>query len=71
MEGAGCGAVDQLTDTAEVKGKGPKDLVKVTLAVDGKKSTRTAPVTATEGHPFWSPQLGTWLDASGVEPCVR
>lgn len=54
------------TVTAEIKGKGPKNLVKVTLAVDGKKSPKTASVTATDGHPFWVPELGKWLDATDL-----
>ncbi|MEL3947657.1 MULTISPECIES: hypothetical protein [Streptomyces] len=48
----------------DIKGKGPKNLVKVTLAVDGKKSTKSASATATDGHPFWVPELGKWLDAA-------
>ncbi|MFE8017025.1 ricin-type beta-trefoil lectin domain protein [Streptomyces antibioticus] len=50
------------TVTAEIVGKGVKHLVKVTVALgDGEK---TAEVTATEGHPFWVPELGEWIDAT-------
>ncbi|MFE4822174.1 polymorphic toxin-type HINT domain-containing protein [Streptomyces sp. NPDC056704] len=51
------------TVTAEITGKGLKHLVRITLSieVDGKKLT--ASVTATDGHPFWVPELGAWVDA--------
>ncbi|MFH0177127.1 DddA-like double-stranded DNA deaminase toxin [Streptomyces cacaoi] len=49
------------TVTAEIVGEGVKHLVKVTVAVGGEKS---AEVTATEGHPFWVPELGEWVDAT-------
>ncbi|MFF8973200.1 ricin-type beta-trefoil lectin domain protein [Streptomyces sp. NPDC014995] len=52
------------TVTAEIVGEGVKHLVKVTVAVgDGEK---TAQVTATEGHPFWVPELGEWVDATDL-----
>lgn len=44
--------------TALIKGTGEKQLVDITLA-DGKTST----LTATDGHPFWVPGLGRWIDA--------
>ncbi|MDX2602880.1 polymorphic toxin-type HINT domain-containing protein [Streptomyces caniscabiei] len=52
------------TVTAEITGKGRKNLVRITLSieVDGKK--KTAAITATDGHPFWVPALGTWTDAT-------
>ncbi|MFC9291781.1 polymorphic toxin-type HINT domain-containing protein, partial [Streptomyces sp. NPDC057052] len=53
------------TVTAEIVGEGVKHLVKVTVAAgDGKKS---AEVTATEGHPFWVPERGDWVDAKDLE----
>ncbi len=60
------------TVTAEITGEGVKHLVKVTIAVggggddDGDKGRTTATVTATEGHPFWVPELGEWLDATDL-----
>lgn len=54
--------------SAEIKGEGLKNLVKVTIDVDGPKGDKTASVTATDGHPFWVPQLGTWVDATDLEP---
>ncbi|GAA3867446.1 RHS repeat-associated core domain-containing protein [Streptomyces lacrimifluminis] len=52
------------TVTAEITGKGWKRLVKVTIDVDGDRGTRTASVTATDGHPFWVAELGEWIDAA-------
>ncbi|MFE7043283.1 polymorphic toxin-type HINT domain-containing protein [Streptomyces atratus] len=54
------------TVTAEIKGNGTKNLVKVTLDTDGKKGTKTASVTATDGHPFWIPELGKWINATDL-----
>ncbi|MEV7281484.1 RHS repeat-associated core domain-containing protein [Streptomyces sp. NPDC093111] len=56
------------TVTAEIKGQGLKHLVKVTIDVDGKAGTKTAEVTATEGHPVWVPELGKWLKATDLKP---
>ncbi|MDN5381141.1 ricin-type beta-trefoil lectin domain protein [Streptomyces sp. LB8] len=55
------------TVTAEIKGQGLKHLVKVTIDTDGKKGTKTAQVTATDGHPFWVPELGKWIDATDLK----
>ncbi|MFH8972581.1 ricin-type beta-trefoil lectin domain protein [Streptomyces sp. NPDC017890] len=54
------------TVTAEIKGEGLKHLVKVTIDTDGAAGTKTAEVTATDGHPFWVPELGKWLDATDL-----
>ncbi|PVD10516.1 sugar-binding protein [Streptomyces sp. CS207] len=56
------------TVTAEIKGEGLKHLVKVTIDTDGTAGTKTADVTATDGHPFWVPELGKWLDATDLRP---
>lgn len=55
------------TVTAEIKGQGLKHLVKVTIDVDGKTGTKTSEVTATDGHPFWVPELGKWLEATDLQ----
>ncbi|MCM2580638.1 polymorphic toxin-type HINT domain-containing protein, partial [Streptomyces meridianus] len=55
------------TVTAEIKGKGAKKLVKVTIDIDGDKGSKTASVTATDGHPFWVPELGEWIDATDLK----
>ncbi|WP_405608193.1 RHS repeat-associated core domain-containing protein [Streptomyces sp. NBC_01508] len=44
--------------TALIKGTGDKQLVDITLA-GGKTST----LTAADGHPFWVPALGRWIEA--------
>ncbi|MES5823457.1 polymorphic toxin-type HINT domain-containing protein [Streptomyces sp. RG80] len=54
------------TVTAEIKGTGLKHLVKITIDSDGKTGTKTASVTATDGHPFWVPELGEWVDATDL-----
>ncbi|MGW0827496.1 DNA/RNA non-specific endonuclease [Streptomyces sp. NPDC002845] len=54
------------TVTAEIKGQGVKHLVKVTIDTDGDNGTQTAEVTATDGHPFWVPELGEWIDATDI-----
>ncbi|MFE0773814.1 polymorphic toxin-type HINT domain-containing protein [Streptomyces sp. NPDC058861] len=55
------------TVTAEIKGQGLKHLVKITIDVDGASGTKTAEVTATDGHPFWVPELGKWIDATDLK----
>ncbi|MFI8293891.1 ricin-type beta-trefoil lectin domain protein, partial [Streptomyces sp. NPDC085614] len=55
------------TVTAEIKGQGLKHLVKITIDTDGKAGSETAQVTATDGHPFWVPELGKWVDATDLK----
>ncbi|WP_282698366.1 polymorphic toxin-type HINT domain-containing protein, partial [Streptomyces sp. CC208A] len=55
------------TVTAEIKGQGLKHLVKITIDTDGKAGAKTAQVTATDGHPFWVPEVGTWIDATDLK----
>ncbi|MFE5036806.1 polymorphic toxin-type HINT domain-containing protein [Streptomyces sp. NPDC056683] len=54
------------TVTAEITGKGLKHLVRLTLSIEVEGRKRTASVTATEGHPFWVPELGAWVDATDL-----
>nr|WP_308293381.1 hypothetical protein [Streptomyces sp. RO-S4] len=56
------------TVTAEIKGEGLKHLVKVVIDTDGDKGEATAEVTATDGHPFWVPELGQWLTPPTSSP---
>ncbi|WP_159074406.1 SpvB/TcaC N-terminal domain-containing protein [Streptomyces dioscori] len=49
-----------------ITGQGEKDLVKITLDVDGDNGDRTDSVTATDEHPFWVEDLGRWLDAEDL-----
>ncbi|MEU9335001.1 ricin-type beta-trefoil lectin domain protein [Streptomyces sp. NPDC048290] len=53
------------TVTAEIKGKGTRNLVKLTIAVT---DTKTSEITATDGHPFWVPELSEWIDATKLTP---
>ncbi|MFD2691810.1 ricin-type beta-trefoil lectin domain protein [Streptomyces phyllanthi] len=57
------------TVTAEIKGEGVKHLVKVTIAIGDAENgdERTAELTATDGHPFWVPELGEWIDAEDLK----
>ncbi|WP_435813683.1 polymorphic toxin-type HINT domain-containing protein [Streptomyces tauricus] len=54
------------TVTAEITGKGLKNLVRLTLAIEVNGKKLTASVTATDGHPFWVPELGAWVDATDL-----
>nr|WP_308114672.1 polymorphic toxin-type HINT domain-containing protein [Streptomyces sp. ISL-12] len=54
------------TVTAEITGQGLKNLVKITLSIKVEGKTLTASVTATDGHPFWVPELGAWIDATNL-----
>ncbi|MFC9650483.1 RHS repeat-associated core domain-containing protein [Streptomyces sp. NPDC056937] len=56
------------TVTAEIKGHGLKQLVKVIIDTNGEKGTKKAEVTATDGHPFWVPELAEWIDATDLRP---
>jgi hypothetical protein len=55
------------TVTAEIKGEGLKHLVKLTVDTDGSEGTATDMITATDGHPFWVPELGEWIDATDLK----
>ncbi|MET9880680.1 polymorphic toxin-type HINT domain-containing protein [Actinacidiphila glaucinigra] len=55
------------TVTAEIKGQGLKHLVKVTIDIDGKHGSKTAEVTATDGHPFWVAELDEWIKATDLK----
>lgn len=55
------------TVTATIIGKGKKRLVKVTV-FGGAKDGASSAVVATEGHPFWVPAVGEWVDAGDLEP---
>lgn len=50
--------------TALIKGDGNKQLVDITLDTDGSIGSKT--ITATDGHPFWVPQLHRWVKAGDL-----
>ncbi|MFJ8231888.1 polymorphic toxin-type HINT domain-containing protein [Streptomyces sp. NPDC094448] len=54
------------TVTAEINDEGTKKIVEVVIDTDGLKGTATATVTATDGHPFWGPELRKWIDATDL-----
>ncbi|MGY5048784.1 polymorphic toxin-type HINT domain-containing protein [Streptomyces sp. 900105755] len=54
------------TVTAEITGKGLKHLVRITLSFEAEGRKQTASVIATDGHPFWVPELGAWVDATDL-----
>ncbi|SCF30121.1 RHS repeat-associated core domain-containing protein [Micromonospora chokoriensis] len=60
------GRVEVETVTAAITGEGVKNLVKVTIDTDGEQGSDTAEVTATDGHPFWVPELNEWVDATDL-----
>ncbi|MFJ9028570.1 RHS repeat-associated core domain-containing protein [Streptomyces sp. NPDC102274] len=53
--------------TTLIQGSGDKSLTDITVAAataDGKP----AEITATDGHPFWVPDLKEWTDAGDLKP---
>ncbi|WP_217235790.1 polymorphic toxin-type HINT domain-containing protein [Streptomyces sp. AC555_RSS877] len=56
------------TVTRTISGEGAKHLVTVTIDTDGRAGTDTSTLTATDGHPFWLPDLGRWADAEDLKP---
>ncbi|MFF3659118.1 polymorphic toxin-type HINT domain-containing protein [Streptomyces olivochromogenes] len=62
------GATEAKPVTATITGHGVKNLVEVTLDTDGDRGDATATVTATDGHPFWAPELHEWVDAKDLAP---
>jgi hypothetical protein len=52
--------------TTLVKGSGDKHLVDITLDTDGPTGSKTSTITATDGHPFWVPQLHQWINAGDL-----
>ncbi|HET6532887.1 MAG TPA: LamG-like jellyroll fold domain-containing protein [Actinoplanes sp.] len=57
------GRTEKRAVTALIIGVGEKRMVELTVDVDGDKGDRTATITATDGHPFWAPDLRRWVDA--------
>lgn len=52
------------TVTETVKGEGTRHLVTVTVDTDGREGAKTSKLTATDGHPFWLPDVGRWVKAA-------
>ncbi|MCP3822005.1 polymorphic toxin-type HINT domain-containing protein [Streptomyces sp. A3M-1-3] len=56
------------TVTAEITGEGDKNLVRITLDLGTETGSESSVITATDGHPFWVPELGEWIDATDLTP---
>ncbi|MFE7838818.1 polymorphic toxin-type HINT domain-containing protein [Streptomyces sp. NPDC057474] len=56
------------TVTRTIEGAGTKHLVTITVDTDGRAGGRTSTITATDGHPFWLPDVGQWVEAGHLEP---
>nr|WP_308294120.1 polymorphic toxin-type HINT domain-containing protein [Streptomyces sp. ST2-7A] len=54
------------TVTAEITGEGMKELVTVTVDIDGEEGSGTFDIVATDGHPFWVEDLREWVDATDL-----
>ncbi|MEU3063162.1 polymorphic toxin-type HINT domain-containing protein, partial [Streptomyces subrutilus] len=60
------GATSAQPVAAKIVGEGEKHLVEITIDTDGGAGDVSQTLTATDGHPFWVPSLGTWLKATGL-----
>ncbi|WP_327730336.1 polymorphic toxin-type HINT domain-containing protein [Streptomyces sp. NBC_00487] len=56
------------TVTRTIEGEGTKHLVTLTVDTDGRAGDKTSTITATDGHPFWLPDVGQWVEAGELEP---
>ncbi|WP_204014834.1 polymorphic toxin-type HINT domain-containing protein [Virgisporangium aurantiacum] len=57
--------------TATTTSAGTKTLIGITVDVDGDAGEATALLTATDTHPFWASDTGTWVDAGDLQPRQR
>lgn len=55
------------TVVATIVGKGAKNLVEITVDMDGASGDTTGASVATDGHPFWLSELKTWLPAAELQ----
>lgn len=53
--------------TLTIKREGSKRLVTLTVDTDGRTGDKTSTITATDGHPFWLPDMGRWVEAGDLE----
>jgi RHS repeat-associated protein len=51
---------------ATIIGHGTKELVQITVDVDGAAGDATGVIVATANHPFWVAKPGEWLDAEDL-----
>ncbi|MEV1287366.1 polymorphic toxin-type HINT domain-containing protein [Micromonospora sp. NPDC049679] len=57
------GRTEERAVTALIVGSGSKNLVEITVDIDGKAGDATGKVTATDGHPFWVANMDRWVEA--------
>ncbi|WSD73301.1 HINT domain-containing protein [Streptomyces sp. NBC_01591] len=55
------------TVTALIEGSGQKQLVDLTIDTGNARNAKTSNITATEGHPFWVPELHQWVEAGSLK----
>ncbi|MET9659252.1 polymorphic toxin-type HINT domain-containing protein [Streptomyces sp. NPDC006510] len=53
--------------TALIEGNGEKQLVDLTIDTGQAQNTKAGSITATEGHPFWIPELHQWIEAGDLK----
>jgi hypothetical protein len=51
-----------------IAGSGVKSLVEITTAAGDGGGITTGTVVATDGHPFWVPNLSQWIQATDLHP---
>ncbi|WP_158578954.1 LamG-like jellyroll fold domain-containing protein [Spongiactinospora rosea] len=54
--------------TTVITGDGVKNLVEITVDIDGPRGNATDEITATDEHPFWVPALHEWVGAARLQP---
>ncbi|MEV0622293.1 DNRLRE domain-containing protein [Nonomuraea sp. NPDC050404] len=52
---------------ALITGEGQKNLVQITVDPGSEKDGESGVIIATEGHPFWLPETGEWVDAGDLK----
>ncbi|MGH9895887.1 MAG: polymorphic toxin-type HINT domain-containing protein, partial [bacterium] len=64
------GTTEHKTVTATITGTGIKHLVDFTVDLETApgETGETGTLTATDGHPFWVPDLTEWIDAADLQP---
>ncbi|WP_405487634.1 ricin-type beta-trefoil lectin domain protein [Streptomyces sp. NBC_00096] len=54
--------------TATIRGDGSKNLVEITIDTDADTGSTSGTITATDKHPFWVPDMASWVDAKDLQP---
>nr|WSS66327.1 polymorphic toxin-type HINT domain-containing protein [Streptomyces sp. NBC_01177] len=56
------------TVTALIEGSGEKELVDLSIETKNTNNKKSGTISATDGHPFWVPDLRRWVDAGDLKP---